>query len=232
MAVRGIGIRLGQVWNIGCGKQVAITNNDGHAKFPWLASVIGGSGAVTLSYDNEGRCYSRSDLALKNLANSPVADSHEALTFHALQEPEQRTNPKDAISDKKLPLWLLSPIAKAQWAVCQFVGLVKYGAWNWRAAGVRSSVYLSAMQRHMDAYVSGEEVDPIDGTPHLGHIMACAAILIDAKAAGKLTDDRPPSVGLREAYAEAEQQMVAIKDKALGSVAPRHYTIADTEVTK
>jgi hypothetical protein len=138
------------------------------------------------------------------------------------------TNPKDALGDAKVPLWLCSPIAKAQWAVCQFVGLVKYGAWNWRSMGVRSSVYLSAMQRHMDAYASGEELDPKDQTPHLGHIMACAAILIDAKAAGKLNDDRPPSVGLRAAYAEAEQQMVLARENYRGR-APRHFTIEDTQ---
>lgn len=138
------------------------------------------------------------------------------------------SNPKDLIGDKKVPMWLLSPIAKAYWAVAQFVGMTKYGAWNWRSAGVRASVYLSAMQRHMDAYMSGEEVDPIDQTPHLGHIMACAAILIDAKAAGKLTDDRPPSVSLRPAFKEVEE-MMEIARKNYGHMTPKHYTIKDTE---
>lgn len=137
------------------------------------------------------------------------------------------TNPKDAIGDKKVPLWLCSPIAKAHWAAAQFVGMVKYGAWNWRSAGIRNSIYLSAIQRHLDAYMSGEEVDPIDGTSHLGHIMACAAILIDAKAADKLTDDRPPSVSLREAYASVEAQMVKAREN-YGSMNPRHFTIADS----
>ena len=147
------------------------------------------------------------------------------VTAHA--EATKDSNPKDTIGDKKVPLWLISPIAKAQWAVAQFVGMVKYGAWNWRDVGVRSSIYLSAMQRHMDAYLSGEEFDPIDKTPHLGHIMACAAILIDAKAAGKLVDDRPPSVSLRAAYAEVEKQMVTAREN-YGHMNPRHYTIADT----
>lgn len=138
------------------------------------------------------------------------------------------TNPKDAIGDTKLPLALLSPIAKAHWALGQFVGLLKYGAWNWRAAGVRSSVYVSALQRHIDAYVSGEDFDPIDGTHHLGNIMACAAILLDARAAGKLTDDRPPSVGIRETYAEIEAQMAQLRVQ-YEDRRPRHYTIADTE---
>lgn len=138
----------------------------------------------------------------------------------------KETNPKDAIADKKIPLWLCSPIAKAAWAVAQYVGMVKYGAWNWRVAGIRSSVYLSAMQRHIDAYTSGEEVDPVDQTPHLGHIMACAAILIDAKAAGKLNDDRPPVVGLRDAYKAAEEQMqIALKN--YGHMKPKHMTKDD-----
>jgi hypothetical protein len=139
----------------------------------------------------------------------------------------KETNPKDAIGDKKPPLWLCSPIAKAKWAVAQFVGMVKYGAWNWRSAGIRNSIYLSAIQRHLDAYMSGEEVDPIDQTDHMGHIMACAAIIIDAKAAGKLIDDRPPSVDLRQAYADVEKQMVLAR-KNYGTMNPRHFTIADT----
>lgn len=142
------------------------------------------------------------------------------------------TNPKDAIGDKKVPLWLCSPIAKAHWALAQFSGLIKYGAWNWRKAGVRKSIYLSAMQRHMDAYLSGEEHDPVDGTKHLGNIMACAAILLDAEAAGKIVDDRPPSVGVRPTYAEVEATMAKLRERQLNVVPPRHYTIEDTEQCK
>jgi hypothetical protein len=137
------------------------------------------------------------------------------------------TNPKDAIGDKKIPLWLLSPIGSMHWAIAQFAGLIKYGAWNWRVAGVRSSIYVSAMRRHLDAYVSGEEFDPVDGSHHLGNIMACAAILLDAQAAGKLIDDRPPSVSLRASYAWGESIMAKLREQYIDKT-PRHYTIADT----
>lgn len=139
------------------------------------------------------------------------------------------SNPKDIVATGKIPLWLLSPIAKANWAVAQFAGLVKYGAYNWRAAGVRSSIYTSAIQRHLDAYLSGEELDPVDQTKHLGNIMACCAILMDAQAAGKLVDDRPPIVGLRPTYEEGMQAMQHILKTYENYVAPRHYTIADTK---
>lgn len=138
------------------------------------------------------------------------------------------TNPKDHEATARIPLSLLSPIACAHWALAQFAGKQKYGSWNWRAAGVRSSVYLDAARRHLDAYGSGEELDPVDGTHHLGNVMACMGILIDAEAAGKLVDDRPPRVDLRPAYAYLEKLAATLiakyKDRK-----PRHWTIADTE---
>lgn len=141
---------------------------------------------------------------------------------------KKSTNPKDQVADGKIPLWLLSPIAKAKWALAMFSGLIKYGAWNWRRAGVRSSVYLSAAQRHLDAYLSGEEVDPVDGTDHRANVMACMSILMDAEAAGKLTDDRPPSVGVRRTYSELEALMRRLREQ-YKNVNPRHYTIADSD---
>lgn len=167
-------------------------------------------------------------------AVAPQEDSHEALTFHTLPaaQPDAPTdqvklsNPKDAIGDTKVPVWLCSAIAKAHWALGQFAGLCKYGAWNWRVAGVRASVYISAMGRHIDAYTNGERLDPTDGTHHLGNVMACCAILLEAEAIGKLTDDRPPRADIREAYAEVQAGMAKLK-VLYADKAPKHWTIAD-----
>ena len=137
------------------------------------------------------------------------------------------TNPKDAAGDARVPLWLLSSVAKIHWAMAQFAGLLKYGAWNWRVAGVRSSTYISAIERHIEGYKSGEECDPLDGTRHLGNIMACCALIMDAQAAGKLTDDRPPRVDHRPTIKEAEDLMVKLREQYKDRT-PRHYSIADT----
>ena len=139
----------------------------------------------------------------------------------------KETNPKTAIGDKKVPLALCSPIASAHWSLAQFSGMCKYQAWNWRIAGVRSSTYISAMKRHLDAYVSGEEFDPVDGTHHLGNIMACAAILLDAQAAGKLNDDRPPSVDCRPTFKFVEDQMAVLREK-YKHIEQKPFTIKDT----
>lgn len=133
-----------------------------------------------------------------------------------MTQPKQEikaTNPKDAIGITKVPLHMLSPVAKAHWASAQYAGACKYQAYNWRAAGVRGTVYISAAMRHLDAYLSGETHDPVDGTHHLGNVMACCAIILDAAAAGKLNDDRPPFVSMRKDYAEVESLMVDLRKK-------------------
>lgn len=142
------------------------------------------------------------------------------------------TNPKDAVAQTKVPLMLLSGVAKVAWCVAQFCGAAKYGAWNWRGTEVVLSVYLSAMERHIEGLKAGEWHDPEDGTTHLGNIMACAAIILDAKACGKLIDDRPPAnAEYRQALAEAVEQMKVIKEK-YAHMKPHHYTIADTDRIK
>lgn len=132
-------------------------------------------------------------------------------------------NPKDSIGDKKIPLWLCSPVAKANWALAQFAGMVKYGAWNWRVAGARTSVYLSAMQRHIDAYASGEQTDPVDGTHHLGNVMACCAILIEAEALKNVIDDRAPQLEFRGIYAQIEEQMKVLREQ-YKELKPKHFS--------
>lgn len=159
---------------------------------------------------------------MENAMSDPLTDDHDALTFHPLPI----ENPKASVGETKLPLWLLSPIAKAHWCMAQFCGMLKYGAWNWRAAGVKTSTYLSAMERHIEGYKSGERLDPIDGTHHLGNIMACCAILLEAEACGKLTDDRPPVVDHRPTMRECESLMAKLREQYKDK-APKHWTNED-----
>ncbi|WP_233343658.1 dATP/dGTP diphosphohydrolase domain-containing protein [Burkholderia cepacia] len=149
----------------------------------------------------------------------------------ALHIPEdgKPTNPKDAIATDKLPLHLLSPFVKAYQAIAHYLGNVKYGAWNWRAAGIRLSVYKAAHDRHMDAFWEGEFYDPVDGTPHLANAQCCLNILIDAWCTGNVIDDRPPSNAARLAEVRAELEALMPKIRAkYADKHPRHFTIADT----
>lgn len=101
------------------------------------------------------------------------------------------TNPKDLIGQKKLPLWLIPPSAKAGLAEALADGASKYGPYNWREKGVNNMVYVAAAMRHIDAYLDGEDAAADSGVNHLAHAMACFAIVLDANSVGNLTDGRP-----------------------------------------
>jgi len=100
-------------------------------------------------------------------------------------------NPKTAAGSRKPPFHFIPPIAEMILGQAMADGGVKYGAMNWREKTVSSSVYYSAMRRHLSAWLDGENVALDSGVHHLGHVMASCAILLDAAASGKLNDDRP-----------------------------------------
>jgi hypothetical protein len=138
------------------------------------------------------------------------------------------TNPKDAIGSNKLPLHLWPPSATAVGCLGLLDGALKYGRTNWRASPVLASVYVSALKRHTDAYFEGETTDPDSGIPHLAGILANAAILVDAAAAGTLVDDRQYPGGYAKLVEEMTPHVARLKAKHAGK-SPRHYTIADAK---
>jgi hypothetical protein len=99
-------------------------------------------------------------------------------------------NPKDIIGSNKIPLHLWPETATVYGALAFLDGALKYGRSNFRAVGVRASIYNDAAKRHLNKWFEGEDLDPDSGLPHLAHALACVAILIDATEAGKLNDDR------------------------------------------
>lgn len=137
------------------------------------------------------------------------------------------TNPKDALAVSKLPLHLVPDTIEAYAALAFAEGASKYGAYNWRVAGVLASVYHSALKRHLASWHNGEEADPVTGVPHLASVIACAGILLDAQLCGKLTDDRPPRADLAERIRSAEAEVAKVFS-LFADRRPRHYTIDDS----
>lgn len=111
------------------------------------------------------------------------------------------TNPKDVLGVKKLPLHLIPSTAIALASLAHLDGALKYTPYNWRKAGVRASVYIDACLRHVLLWADGEEQASDSKVSHLGHAIACLNILVDAKACGKLVDDRPTPANLSEWFA-------------------------------
>lgn len=67
-----------------------------------------------------------------------------------------------------LPMDVLEPIVE----VLEF-GAQKYAAWNFAEGdGLSWTEVSESLQRHLNAWNQGEDLDPESGKPHLGHIGA------------------------------------------------------------
>jgi len=100
-------------------------------------------------------------------------------------------NPKDRVGVRKPPLHLIPPAAEILESAVMALGAKKYGAFNWRSANVKASVYVAAARRHLLQWFDGQNEDAESGVSHLAHARACLGILLDALATGHLADDRP-----------------------------------------
>lgn len=136
------------------------------------------------------------------------------------------TNPKDAIGSSKLSLHLVPSTLKVFAALAFTEGATKYGAYNWRAAGVRASIYKSALERHLEKWWNGEWEDPKTKVPHLASVIACAGIILDANLVGKLTDDRPPAAAMSDLIDGLEGAVKALKAMH-ADCDPHHWVISD-----
>lgn len=102
-------------------------------------------------------------------------------------------NPKTVVSKDKPDLWCVPDTALFYMGAAMRHGAEKYGRMNWRVTGARFSVYINAMQRHLSSLKEGHDIDRESGLPHLAHIMAGAAVLLDAIVCGVAHDDRAPT---------------------------------------
>lgn len=101
-------------------------------------------------------------------------------------------NPKQSAGDKKVPMQCIPPTALVALAIGLGDGARKYGAFNWRELPIEYMTYVGAVQRHIQAWIDGQDIDPESGNPHLFHAIASLSILIDAVACGNGIDNRPP----------------------------------------
>lgn len=124
------------------------------------------------------------------------------------------SNPKDSIGIRKwryistVPLTVLWEIGAAL-----LEGAMKYGAHNYRVAGVRASVYVDAAMGHIGQWWEGEDIDKDSGLNHITKAIASLIVLRDAMIQDMLTDDRPPKGKLDQVRAELQATVDAMFDK-------------------
>lgn len=120
----------------------------------------------------------------------------------------ETTNPKDLFGSLKVSISKLPPVAIIHAAHAFMDGARKYGPYNWRAKKVIASIYYDAALRHIMDWFEGEETAKDSGVHHLGHAIACCAILLDAQETGNLVDDRPGGNALASRVLERLEQVI------------------------
>ena len=118
-------------------------------------------------------------------------------------------NPKDLIGSAKVGLHNVPGRVILEMGLGMQDGGLKYGTHNYRAVGVRASVYFDAAMRHLWGWWEGEDFDP-DSKARLSHVtktLTSLAVLRDSMLSGNWIDDRPLRIpggaGILELNAEA-----------------------------
>ena len=128
------------------------------------------------------------------------------------------SNPKDAVGTAKVPVSTVSmqvmseltrylsgsvnALVQAELGLAMMEGALKYGRHNYRAVGVRASVYYDAAFRHLSAWNYGQDIDPDSGLSHITKAIATLTVLRDSMIQGNWTDDRPPKGASRGSIAD------------------------------
>lgn len=100
-------------------------------------------------------------------------------------------NKKNAVGATKADTSCIPAVAIFALGAAMKDGAVKYDAYNYRESDVTASVFHNAMQRHAWDWWEGENYAPDSLVHHLGHLMACCAIVLDSISQGNFIDDRP-----------------------------------------
>jgi hypothetical protein len=140
--------------------------------------------------------------ATTKLTNKQVLEEKLAMKWDPFNEKESGIHTKDKIisltdnnvktaaAANKPKVSAVPPAAILALGAAMQDGANKYGKFNWRTTSVSASVFYDAMMRHLVLWYAGEDNATDSNQPHLAHIMANCAILLDAKTAAVFNDDR------------------------------------------
>jgi hypothetical protein len=127
--------------------------------------------------------YSYSPLKIENKPNDPY------MTSNIDYSPPNIKNEGTKFDDGKTEYCYMSPIFIEELNKVLTFGAKKYEAHNWRK-GFKWSRVISALFRHIYAWVSGVDKDPETGISHLAHAACCIMFLVEFEKTHKELDDR------------------------------------------
>ena len=96
----------------------------------------------------------------------------------------------DRYNSGKRKWGLLSWLALTELVKVLEVGAAKYAPFNW-AKGLSWTECYESLQRHLVAWMGGEDKDPETGLYHMAHVLCNAMFLVHFIVTGTGKDDRP-----------------------------------------
>ena len=112
-------------------------------------------------------------------------------------------NPKNKYGAAKPAVSAIPPVAVLVMGQAFSEGERKYGHFNWRQNPVPLRTYYDACQRHLMAFMDGQDNDPDTGINHLGMAMASLGIILDSMHQGTLADNRNSMKGTSPEWIKA-----------------------------
>ncbi len=171
-------------------------------------------------YDLSMETYVRPTLGTDNRTLADIAGdelrARRALETSAFDIPEPLVglgasgDPKGEAGAAKPGLGNISVVAQYYEGAVMQQGEETYGAYNWCEHPMKASTYYEAILRHLNAWWTGEDLDPKSGHPHMAHIRASGGIIIDQQETGRMIDDRPKNMAPIEG---AWNKIMAIREK-------------------
>lgn len=132
-------------------------------------------------------------------------------TWASDSSPAPVVNPKEGAGAQKPASWSVIP----RWVIMGLgrvmqIGAAKYDAFNYRDSNVSAMTYVDAIERHLQLWQDGEEIDEETGVSHLFSVMASCSILLDAQANGTMADNRPKTGRTRKFLDELTRLMATV----------------------
>ena len=143
----------------------------------------------------------------------------------------ENRNPKEGFGNNKVAMSCVPMPVLNELALAMMEGAIKYGSHNYRDTPILASTYFDAVNRHMNAWWEGENVDPGSGISHVTKAIASLVVLRDAMLFGTFEDDRPKAYppGWME---EFNKKVVELKQKIGGNTEgePMLFSDLDTQI--
>ena len=186
-------------------KDMIVTNTPRNGETPKQVAARFRMKAPTGSKDCVTYCHDACGCGLRAAAEAPKGGGFtgavDRIHAQATAAPEHNggtnakpSNPKDAFGILKASLTYVSLPVLMETAIGMAEGGFKYGGHNYRAIGVRASVYVDATIRHVFQFWEGEDFDSESGAKlsHITKAIASLTVLRDSMIQGNWVDDRPP----------------------------------------